>query len=136
MKIEAFLLCDAATDYHGKLNVLGAFDCIFSKKMPTVHPACAVVLRLRFSRIEEGNHKIKINFINEDGKMIIPSLDQTIVVRFRHGFDSTAANLVINLQGVKFDSFGEYRIDLAIDNREEASLPFYVRQIPEKPSPK
>ena len=29
MNLESFLLCDAATDQQGKLNVLGAFDNIF-----------------------------------------------------------------------------------------------------------
>ncbi|MHC4882477.1 MAG: DUF6941 family protein, partial [Planctomycetota bacterium] len=32
--MEAFLLCDAATDQNGKLNVLGAFDNIFAKETP------------------------------------------------------------------------------------------------------
>ena len=35
MNIEAFLLCDAATDQQGKLNILGAFDNLYAKKIPT-----------------------------------------------------------------------------------------------------
>ena len=50
MNIEAFLLCDAATDQLGKLNILGAFDNIFTKKVPFVHPACTIVARIRFEK--------------------------------------------------------------------------------------
>jgi len=60
MNIEAFLLCDAATDQNGKLNVLGAFDNIFAKEMPTRHRACSIASRIRFSKIEAGDHTVKI----------------------------------------------------------------------------
>jgi len=43
---------------------------------------------------------------------------------------SVAANMILNLHGLKFQQFGEYSIDLAIDGRHESSLPFYVNQLP------
>ena len=131
MKIEAFLLCDAATDYQGKLNVLGAFDTIFSRKVPIVHPACAVAARIRFDYIEQGAHKIKINVINQDGKAVIPGLDGNLSVAGAGEGGSTAVNLVLNIHGLKLESYGEYRIDLAVDGRQEGSLPLYVRSAPQ-----
>jgi len=59
MNIELFVLCDAATDQQGKLNILGAFDSLWAQKVPVSHPQCAVALRIRFSKIEEGEHNIK-----------------------------------------------------------------------------
>jgi hypothetical protein len=133
MKIELFVLCDAATEYHGKLNILGTFDAIWSKKMPVVHPMCAVALRMRFSKIEEGEHKVKINIVNEDGKPIAPPFETVINIQFKDSFPtSIATNMILNLQGLKFENYGEYSIDLAIDGRHEASLPLYVNQIPEQ----
>ncbi|MDB6032554.1 MAG: hypothetical protein JWM16_2892, partial [Verrucomicrobiales bacterium] len=38
MEIQVAVLCDAATDYQGKLNILGTFDTIFTAQMPAVHP--------------------------------------------------------------------------------------------------
>ena len=67
MDVEAFILCDCATDQQGKLNILGAFDRLYTRKIPAVHPACAVAVRLRFSKFEEGEHTIKINLIDADG---------------------------------------------------------------------
>lgn len=130
MNIEAFLLCDAATDQQGKLNVLGAFDNIFTKKMPTIHPACAVAARIRFDKIEDGSHPIRIHIIDEDGKSIGPKLDGNVNIRIGGDTDSTAANIVLNIQRLKFEKYGRYRIDLAIDNQIKSSLPLHVRETP------
>ena len=130
MNIEAFLLCDAATDQQGKLNILGAFDNIFAKKVPTMHPACAIAARIRFEKIEEGSHTIRIHIIDEDGKSIGPKLEGNVNVRIGDDVDSTATNIVLNIQRLKFEKYGQYRIDLAIDNQIKGSLPFHVREAP------
>ena len=126
MNIEAFLLCDAATDQRGKLNILGAFDNIFAKKMPTMHPACAIAARIRFEKIEEGSHTIRIHIIDEDGKPIGPKLQGNMNVSIGDDVDSRTANIVLNIQRLKFEKYGQYRIDLAIDNQIKASLPIHV----------
>lgn len=128
MVIEAFLLCDCATETGGKLNILGAFDNIFAKQIPCTHPACAVAGRIRFSKIEEGNHNIRVNLIDQDGREIIPSLKGNLPVKIRDDSDSSVVNFVLHLQRLKLEKYGEYRIDLAIDGRQEASLPLYVRK--------
>jgi len=133
MNIEAFLLCDCATDQRGKLNVLGAFDSIYAKKTPIVHPACTVATRIRFDRIEEGEHKVSIAVIDQDGKPIVPKLNGNISVRARPDGGSSVVNLILNLQRLKFENYGEYRIDLAIDGKVEGSLPFSVREVPSRP---
>jgi hypothetical protein len=130
MNIEAFLLCDAATDQQGKLNVLGAFDTIWAKNVPTMHPACAIAVRIRFEKIEEGSHPIRIHIIDEDGKSIGPNLQGNINVNVGDDMDSGIANIVLNIQRLKLEKYGQYRIDIAIDNQIKGSLPFYVREIP------
>ncbi len=128
MNIDAFLLCDCATDQGGKLNVLGAFDSIFARKMPVVHRACAIAARIRFEKIEEGEHKVRVDVIDEDGKAIVPRLDGEISVRIREDAGSSGTNLILNLQGLKFERYGRYSINLAIDGRQVQSLPFSVRE--------
>ncbi|MBI4850050.1 MAG: hypothetical protein HY808_15995 [Nitrospirae bacterium] len=131
MKVELFVLCDAATDYHGKLNILGTFDAIWTKQIPAVHPQCAVALRVRFAKIEEGAHKVRINIVDEDGKAVVPPLDAGVNIQFRETpLTSMSANMILNLQGLKFPKYGEYSIDLAVDGRQEASLPIYVQPVP------
>jgi hypothetical protein len=130
MNIEAFLLCDAATDQQGKLNVLGAFDNIFAGKIPATHPACSIVTRIRFEKIEEGNHPIKINIIDADGKAICSKLEGNISVRVGEDTNSSVVNLILNMQRLEFKAYGQYRIDLAIDGQMRNSLPFYVKELP------
>ena len=62
MTIQLAVLCDAATDYNGKLNILGTFDTIFAQQFPAAHPQCSVALRVSYTKMEEGNHTLKINF--------------------------------------------------------------------------
>lgn len=131
MKVELFVLCDAATDYHGKLNILGTFDAIWAKQIPSVHPQCAIALRVRFSRIEEGDHKVRINIVDEDGKAVVPSLEAGINVKFREMPSSISMNMIFNIQGLKINNYGEYSVDLAIDGRHEASLPLYMNRMQE-----
>jgi len=129
MNIEVFSLCDAATvDVAGKLNVLGAFDTISAVNMPVVYPQCTIALRIRFKNIERGEHKVSVNFVNLDGKHIIPTANGTININFPDEQRSGSANLVLNLQMLKLDSYGECSIDLAIDGRNEASLPLFIRE--------
>ena len=132
MNVEAFLLCDCATDQQGKLNILGAFDIVYARKMPAVHPACTVAARLRYSRVEEGEHKIKINLIDADGNPAGPVLEREISLKVNENDNTGVRNIILNIQGLRLANFGEYRIDFAIDNRLEASLPLKVREVPEK----
>ncbi len=128
MNVEIIALCDAATDQQGKLNILGAFDTIFAKSLPVVHPQCAVALRLRFQRIEQGNHKITLHLVDEDGNLVIPSLDADLQLQSPPQQDSGSVNMVLNIQKLKLEKYGSYAINLAIDGRQEASIPFYVRE--------
>ncbi len=133
MKIETFVLCDAATDCVGKLNILGTFDSIHARQVPAVHPQCSVAIRLRFDWIERGEHKIRVNMIDADGQLLIPPLDAGLQVRLPDTASSCAINLVLNLHSLKFPRFGEYSIDLLVDGAEAASLPLFVRQMPAQP---
>ncbi|MEW6601005.1 MAG: hypothetical protein AB1499_08545 [Nitrospirota bacterium] len=131
MKVELFVLCDAATDYQGKLNLLGTFDSVWAKQVPAVHPLCAVALRIRFLKIEEGEHKVKISIVDADGKAVVKPVEAGVNIQFQNTpLTSMATNMILNLQGLQFPDYGEYSIDLALDGRHEVSLPLYVNKIP------
>ena len=73
---------------------------------------------------------VKIDVIDQDGKAIVPRLDGRISVRARQDVGSSVVNLILNLQRLKFENYGEYRIDLAIDGEVKRDLPFTVRKPP------
>jgi hypothetical protein len=133
MNVEIFTVCEAATDNQGKINILGTFDSIQGSVLPVVRPHCAIAARLRFSKSEEGEHLIKINIVDEDGKPAVPPFETKGDVRFGDiQRTSIAVNMILNLQGLKFASFGEYAVDLTVDGRHAASLPLVVSKMPEQ----
>lgn len=127
MIFQIAVLCDAATDYHGKLNVLGTFDTIVTGVLPAIHPQCSIALRIAFNRIEEGHHKVKMNFVDEDGRFVMPSIDMPLDVAVSGEAAFQARNFIINIQQLKFDHEGQYAIDIAINGRHEVSIPLFVK---------
>ncbi len=130
MKIEVFALCDAATDNRGKLNILGTFDQIYAVQMPVVHPACAIALRLRFDKMEEGLHKVNLQLVNPDGIPVFQPMEGEVNPRMADDVGSVAVNLILNFQHIKFEQFADYQINLAVDGIAMASLPLRVREMP------
>jgi len=131
MNVEIFCLCDAATNQGGKLNILGAFDHVWAKEEPINYNAnITIAARLRFASVEEGEKKIRLSFVDIDGKQILPPIEVGMVVKIPTGESTSTLNVVLNIQQIKLPKFGEYSIDLAIDGRQEASLPLYARRMP------
>jgi len=128
MQIEIFALCDAAIADLGKLSMLGAFDTIGVTKTPAVHPQCTIALRVRFEKIERGEHKVAVHFVDIDGRNVIPPAQGAITINFPEEQSSGSANLILNIQGLKLERLGEYSIDLAIDGQQKASLPLFVKE--------
>jgi hypothetical protein len=127
MKVEIFTLCDAATvDATGKLNILGSFDRLHAREVPVMHPQCALAIKLRFERVEEGQKRIRIAFVDSDGVAVMQAMEATTEVRFRADDPTVTASLALVIQQLRLPRFGEYSIDLAVDDRHEASIPLFV----------
>jgi hypothetical protein len=129
MNIEILTICDAAADYSGRLSILGAFDVIHAHRFPAVHPHCSVALRIRFDHMEVGSHPFVLNIVNADGKNMIPPIQGNMDVKMPPGSVSSAVNVVLNLQGLKFESPGEYSVNFEIDEQELSYLPLFVNRV-------
>jgi len=86
---------------------------------------------MTFNKVEEGNHTVKLNFVDEDGKPVcdLPPMPLEVTVPDETIFLSR--NIIVNIQGIKFQKEGLYSIDIAVDGRQEGSIPLLVR-IPPK----
>jgi hypothetical protein len=132
MRLEIFALCDSASDYGGRLCLLGVHDQIRAKEAPIQIGHCALAVRMRFHRIEDGRHKLVATISDEDGKNVVPKIEADMLVNLPESAQSAAVNLVLAINGLKLPSFGEYSIDLAIDGAHQGSLPIYC---PPPPKP-
>ena len=102
MDIQIAVLCDAATDYKGKLNLLGTFNSVYTRELPANYPQCSIVLRVVFKRVEEGSHKLRINFVDEDGKFVMPSIELPFEVNIPPDDSFLYRNFILNIQRLKF----------------------------------
>lgn len=128
MKIESFLVSDAATDQNGKLNILGAFDTIFSKEENSIHPHCSISIRLRLMKEESSKHSLYLSIKSPNGKKLV-NMNGDFETAIREGTDSGIINLVLNVRDLKIEGFGKYSISLSIDNNEIDETCFYVKQM-------
>jgi hypothetical protein len=130
MKVEIFSLCDFATvDAGSKMTLLGVFDTVLAASAPAAHGICALAVRIRFDKIEDGQKKIRISFVDSDGQPILPSMEAQIFVQTPPNRSSSTSHFVSIMTQLILPKFGEYEIDLAIDGRQEASTPLFFRQL-------
>lgn len=134
METPIATLCDAATDYAGKLNLLGAFDTVLTQQFPAVHPQCAIAMRFVFNKAEEGRRTFRLAFVNEDGRSIMPSVELVIEVKIPEEVNYLSRNLIINMQQLKFEQAGQYAIEIIMDEKQVASIPLLVREMTPPPA--
>jgi hypothetical protein len=128
MTIQVAVLCDAATDYNGKLNLLGTFDTIYSAMMPSQHPQCSVAVRIAFDRMEEGLHTLEVGFVDEDGQPIMPAMRLPGEVVFPPEATFVSRNFIVSFQQMIFRKAGLYSVNLSMDGRALCSIPLAVKQ--------
>ncbi|MCI7698285.1 MAG: DUF6941 family protein [Akkermansia sp.] len=126
MDIQVAVLCDYAADYQGKLCVQGAFDTLFARQFPVVHPACALALRLCLTPEDSGDHKLGISIVDEDGvaldKERMPIVGD-LKVGLPEGASFLTRNLIMNFQGLRFEKSGNYSVDVTFDGELVARTP-------------
>jgi len=136
MNVQVAVLCDAATDDNGKLNLLGAFDTIITPQLPAVHPQCSIAVRVTFSQEDEGQHKLKLNFVDADGRSIMPNFPPVPVqVALPEETHFVTRNFIVNIQQMKFEQPGLYSIDIYLDDQQGASIPLLVKHLPPRQPP-
>jgi hypothetical protein len=129
VNVQVAILCDAATDDNGKLNLLGAFDTIYAQQLPAVHPQCAVALRVTFVTGDEGQRKLALNFINADGHPVMPAMEIPVAIALPEDVYFVTRNIIVNIQQLKFVEAGLYSVDVLLDGKSLARIPLQVKLI-------
>jgi hypothetical protein len=123
------VLCDAATEDNGKLNLLGSFDTIYAPQMPAVHPQCSMALRVTFMPGDEGARKLTLSFINADGRAIMQSIELPVQVALPDDAHFLTRNFIVNIQQLKFEEPGLYSVDVRLDNVSQTGVPLLVKLV-------
>ena len=132
MNIQAAVLCDYAADYQGKLCIQGAFDTLYARQFPVIHPACALALRLCFEGEDSGDHKLGISITDEDGVALDPErmpIVGDLKIALPEGVSFFTRNLIMNFQGLKFEKDGVYSVDVTLDGELVARTPIRLVKV-------
>ena len=126
MQLEILTLCREAR-YNGQvLDIAGAFDIFMTARVPLVVPLCWLAGRVRFDRIEEGPHQIKIMLIDADGRPVVPEITEDLAVQFAGDLPTVCKAFALQFAQLELPDHGEYAIKVAVDRISLASVPLYV----------
>ena len=137
MNIDFAVVCDyALVDQFGKLSVIGLFQHIWVQKFPTIHPRLHLVIRLKGSRTEVGQHDVQIRLLNEDDEEIINGEGKVNFPEPPAGVLEVEAGAVLAFD-VPFQKPGQYRFEINVDSIAQTVVPIAVSlgPSPSQPSP-
>ena len=134
MTTEMLTLCySARPSPNGELHILGATDIIFVPQFP-IGISCSLVAKLRFRKIEEGLKEIRFSIIDSDGNAVLPAPPpQQIDIQIPMGASSASAAIVVGISNLQIPRAGEYEIGVAVNGRQEMTVPLFIRQPPSPP---
>lgn len=136
MDIQIATLCDHAADYNGRLVISGTIDVLPAPKLPVVQPHCCLAIRLCITPEDNGQHKFSVNIIDGDGKSLDDKMpiEADMPIEIPDEVPFVTRNLILNLQGLRFEEAGVYFVDISIDDELFQRLPLRVMQVNQQPN--
>jgi hypothetical protein len=132
VRTEIFALCEAAEQLQGKLTFIGVFDTVVAQAVPLDYGPFAVVARVRFERLEAGEHHVEIHLLDEDGRQKYTLFDGSVRISVKPGPGSAGVatmNLTHTIGSMAFPAFGGYDVNLLVDDNQIATVPLAIRRI-------
>lgn len=132
MKPSIISLCDFAQEFGGKINIIGAFNEVTSKKFPTEPISFFLACQFTFRADELGDHYVNIDITDtKDGsKLAHEQLRLNIAQQPQKSEDIGfgAANLLLEFKQVSFQKPTIFAIRVEVDD-ESYHREFQVRAI-------
>ena len=129
MHIAFALFADAANlSQEGKLNILGVFDAVQVGTLPSIHPRATVVVRLKGTPADAGQHVLAMRWINPRGDELWNSVGHVDVGTPPMGVTEMDLPLIASLD-LPLDVAGTYTLRIALDDTISAELPLVVRPL-------
>ncbi len=130
MNIDFAFICDYA-DVTNKINALGiGFDIIFTPKVPVKHPNFFVVVQLRANVVEAGEKSLEVDFIDEDGKEIVPPLKTKFTIPKPQAGTETVGRLAMRFDNTEFPKYGAYSLHVLVEGHEMVRIPLKISPPP------
>lgn len=134
MELQLRALSDYAyADGVGKLFILGEFRYIFGKQLPVIHKRMFLTFRVVGDAVEGLQHELKVDLTDADGNSIL-SRQIEGQIKFlpigpgQHG--KIQAQVIIEIGGTKFETWGDYRCEIFVNQRHLGGVPVTISKAP------
>lgn len=131
-KLDYLLFADAASvDNFGKLNLLGIFQNISLPKVPGRILKFTLVCSISVKNPDKS-FKVEIKIKDEKENFVISK--QPLVFNFNPQVDNkdNRVNLIIELVGLEFKNFGDYEVEVYVNDEKIGSSYLKVQERPKK----
>lgn len=131
-KLNFIHICDyASISIGGKINVLGIFENIFSNSLEFTHSQLYIVTNVSIEK--SGNFKQIIKIIKEkDNSEIAGPIEFNITQNIAEGGKIPSVGFIAQLNNIKFTDFGNYKVQLFINEEKIGEKVFTTTKLPEK----
>jgi len=127
MHVAFALFADAANvSQEGKLNILGVFDALQVGNSPAVHPRAHLVVHLKGTSMDTGQHTVTLRWINPTGNELWSSAGDLNVGPLPSGVIEMDVPLIAQID-LPIEGAGPYFMSIALDDEQRASVPVQVR---------
>jgi hypothetical protein len=138
MEVPLALLADYANvSSEGKLNVMGIFDIINSRRFPAIHAQMHLVFRVEANPAEAGStKKLEIKLMAEDGQALF-SLQGELAIGAKGPAplgEMLQSNHIVGLQALRFEKPGAYQFAILINDDTKKTVSLKVRELPAEPT--
>ena len=127
MHVAFALFADAANvSQEGKLNILGVFDALQVGNSPAVHPRAHLVVHLKGTSMDMGQHTVTLRWMNPSGNELWSSAGDLNVGPLPSGVAEMDVPLIAQID-LPIDGAGHYSMTVALDDEPRAEVPVQVQ---------
>jgi hypothetical protein len=128
MEVSDLILADyAAANERGKFTLVGAgITEITTRKLPCIHPLIFLLVRYKVTRQDVGKNRIDIRLIGEKGAIFKAEADLNVSNDHK---DEQCIPTAIQLVNLKFDTAGDYSIEVRINGELKQSQNLKIKYV-------
>jgi hypothetical protein len=128
MEVSDLILADyAAANERGKFTLVGAgITEITTRRLPCIHPLMFLLIRYKVTRQDIGKNRIDIRLIGEKGAIFKAEADLNVSTDHK---DEQSIPMAIQLVNLKFDTAGDYSIEVRINGELKQSQNLKIKYI-------
>ncbi len=136
--VFAHLADYASVSKEGKLSVMGIFENINVPEFPYTHAQMFLAFRIVLNYAEVGKEiPLKIECVDADGNRVFQAKAKfqlaAVEGRKPKRGDTPGLNQIIGINGVRFTRPGSHDVNIFVDGKLMAQIPFEVKRQPQKP---